>query len=149
MVLLMLFLDDCAWNQCYFLMQKVFACVWICKGVCVRALSCVWLFATPWTVAHQVPLFMEFSRQNYWSGLPFPPPGDLPYLEIEPEPLVSPELQVDFLSAAPLIQLCRCVYVIHTAWCCVSFYRPPAYKGAFSVAVKFTSPAHTPLRLED
>ena len=45
------------------------------KNVCV---SCVWLFATPWTVAHQAPLFMEFSRQEYWSGLPWPPPGDLP-----------------------------------------------------------------------
>ena len=36
-------------------------------------------FATPWTVAHQAPLSMEFSRQEYWTGLPFPPPGDLPY----------------------------------------------------------------------
>ena len=36
------------------------------------------LFATPWTVAHQVPLSVEFSRQEYWSGLPFPSPGDLP-----------------------------------------------------------------------
>ena len=40
--------------------------------------SCVWLFETPWTVAHQAPLFMEFSRQEYWSGLPCPSPGDLP-----------------------------------------------------------------------
>ena len=38
----------------------------------------VWLFATPWTVAYQAPLSMEFSRQEYWSGLPFPSPGDLP-----------------------------------------------------------------------
>ena len=38
-------------------------------------LSCVWLFAIPWTVAYQVPLSMEFSRQEYWSGLPFPSPG--------------------------------------------------------------------------
>ena len=38
-------------------------------------LSCIWLFATPWTVAHQAPLFTGFSRQKYWSGLPFPPPG--------------------------------------------------------------------------
>ena len=72
-------------------------------------LSVVSDFTTPWTIAHQVPLFMEFSRQNYWSGLPFPPPGDFPYLEIEPEPLVSPELQVDFLSTAPLIHaVCIC-----------------------------------------
>ena len=44
--------------------------------VCV--LSCVQLFATPWTVARQAPLSMEFSRQEYWSGLPFPSPGDVP-----------------------------------------------------------------------
>ena len=43
----------------------------------VKLLSCVWLFATPWTVAYQAPRFMEFSRQEYWSGLPFPSPGDL------------------------------------------------------------------------
>ena len=42
------------------------------------------LFATPWTVAHQVPLSVEFSRQAYWSGLPFPSPGDLPDTGIEP-----------------------------------------------------------------
>ena len=41
------------------------------------------LFVTPWTVAHQPPLFIEFSRQEYWSGLPFPSPGDLPDLGIE------------------------------------------------------------------
>ena len=42
------------------------------------------LFATPWTVAHQVPLSVELSRQAYWSGLPFPSPGDLPDTGIEP-----------------------------------------------------------------
>ena len=42
---------------------------------CAQSISCVQLFATPWTVAHQAPLSMEFSRQEYWSGLPFPPPG--------------------------------------------------------------------------
>ena len=39
-------------------------------------LSCVWLFGTPWTVVHQAPLSMEFSRQEYWIGLPFPTPGE-------------------------------------------------------------------------
>ena len=47
---------------------------------------------TPWTVACQAPLSLEFSRQEYWSGLPFPSPGDLPNLGIEPG---SPELQAD------------------------------------------------------
>ena len=44
----------------------------------VQSLSQVRLFATPWTVAHQAPLSVGFSRQGYWSGLPCPPPGDLP-----------------------------------------------------------------------
>ena len=43
-----------------------------------NVLSHVWLFATPWTVAHQAPLSMKFSRQEYWSGLPFSSPGDIP-----------------------------------------------------------------------
>ena len=43
----------------------------------VSSLSCVWLVATPWSVAHQAPLSVGFSRQEYWSGLPFPSPGDL------------------------------------------------------------------------
>ena len=47
-------------------------------------LSGVWLFATSRTLAHQAPLFMEFSRQEYWSGLSFPPPGDLPNPRIQP-----------------------------------------------------------------
>ena len=50
--------------------------------------------ATPWTVARQIPLSMEFSRQEYWSGLPFPSPGDLPDPGIEPR---SPALQADSL----------------------------------------------------
>jgi len=53
---------------------------------------------TPWTVAHQVPLSMEFSRQEYWSGEPFPSPGDLPDLEIK---LGSRALQVDSLPFVP------------------------------------------------
>ena len=54
--------------------------------------SRVWLLTTPWTAAHQAPLCMGFSRQEYWNELPFPPPGDLPDPGIEP---VSPKLQVD------------------------------------------------------
>ena len=55
-------------------------------------LSCVWLFASPWTVAHQASLSMGFSRQEYWSGLSCPPPGDLPDPGIELASLMSPEL---------------------------------------------------------
>ena len=53
----------------------------------VKSLSCVWLFATPWTVAHKAPLSMGFFRQEYWSGLPFPSPWDLPNPGIEPRSL--------------------------------------------------------------
>ena len=58
-------------------------------------LTCILLFATLWTIAHQAPLFMEFSRQDYWSGLPFPSPGDLPNPGIELMSPASPALQVD------------------------------------------------------
>ena len=56
------------------------------------------LFATPWTVAHLAPLSMGFSRQEYWSGLPFPFPGNIPNLGIEPR---SPELQAGALTSEP------------------------------------------------
>ena len=63
--------------------------------VCVLNLfSCVRLFVILWTVACQVPLTMGFSRQEYWSGLPCPPPGDLPDPGVKPS---SPALQVDSL----------------------------------------------------
>ena len=60
--------------------------------------SHVQLFATLWTVAHQAPLSMGFSRQEYWSRLPFPIPGDLPDPGIEP---ASPTLQADSLLSEP------------------------------------------------
>ena len=59
-------------------------------------------FATSWTVTHQVPLFMGFSRQEYWGGLPFPSPGHLPDPGIEPESPVSPASQADSLPAESL-----------------------------------------------
>ena len=64
----------------------------------VNLLSCVRLSVTPWTVAYQVPPSMGFSRQEYWSGLPFPSPGDLPNPGIEPR---SPEFQADALTSEP------------------------------------------------
>ena len=71
---------------------------WVCLYVFSR-FSCVRLVATPWTVAHQAPLFMGFSSQEYWSGLPFPSPGDLPDPGIEP---TSPALAGGFFTAEPL-----------------------------------------------
>ena len=52
---------------------------------------------TPWTIAYEAPLSMEFSRQEYWTGLPFPTPGDLPDPGIKPVSLASPALAVDSL----------------------------------------------------
>ena len=62
------------------------------KGKKVKSLSRVRLFATPWTVAYQASLSVGFSRQEYWSGLLFPSPGDLPDPGIEPR---SPALEAD------------------------------------------------------
>ena len=68
-------------------------CVCVCVCVCtLRPISHVQLFATLWTVACQAPLLMEFSRQEHLSGLPCPPPGDLPDPGAEPAGLTSPAL---------------------------------------------------------
>ena len=67
-------------------------------GVKVKSLSRVQLFATPWTVAYQAPPPMEFSRQEYWSGLPSPSPGDLLDPGIGPR---SPTLEADTLTSEP------------------------------------------------
>ena len=64
----------------------------------VKSLSCVRLFATSWTAAHQAPPSVGFFRQEYWNGLPFPSPGDLPDPGIKPR---SPALQADILTSEP------------------------------------------------
>ena len=68
----------------------------------MKSLSHVQLFVTSWTVAYQVPLSMEFSRQEYWSGLPFPSPGDLPNPGIKPR---SSAFQADALPSEPRLVL--------------------------------------------
>ena len=85
------------WNfqQCFMcLLSSEFAHV----KVKVKSLSRVRLFATPWTLAYQAPPSMGFSRQEYWSGLPFPSPGDLPNPGIKPRSLT---LQADALPSEP------------------------------------------------
>ena len=67
----------------------------------VKSHSRVQLFATPWTVAYQAPQFTGFSRQEYWSGLPFPSPGHLPGARVEPECLSSPALPGGFFATVP------------------------------------------------
>ena len=89
---------SCPWDSpgtntgvgCHFLLQ--------CMKVKVKSLSRVRLFATPWTVAYQAPPSMGFSRQECWSGLPFPSPGDLPVPGIKPR---SPALRADALPSEP------------------------------------------------
>ena len=81
-------IGSAAWNSAVFLLlfEK-----W-------KLLSCVWLFAAPWTAAHQAPPSTEFSRPEYWSRYPFPPPGHIPNPETEPR---FPTLQVNSLPAEP------------------------------------------------
>ena len=67
-------------------------------NMCMCMLSGGQLFVTPWTVAYQAPLSWDFSRQEYWSGLPFPSPGDLPDPGIEPASLMSPALAGGFFT---------------------------------------------------
>ena len=79
----------------------VYVCVCVCVCVCMCMLSRfshVWFFATLWTVAHQAPLSMGFSKQEYWSGVPCPPPGYLANPGIKPMSPAAPTLQVDSLS---------------------------------------------------
>ena len=71
----------------------------LCMHVCM--LNRVQFFETPWTVACQSPLSMKFSRQEYWSGLPFPCPGDLPNPGIEPGSPASPALAGGFFATVP------------------------------------------------
>ena len=88
----------------------------------VKSLSPVWLFVIPWIVAWQTSLSMGFSRQEYWSRLPFPPPGDLLNLGIEPESLASPVLEGRFFTSASIciymyIYICMYIYV-----CIISYF---------------------------
>ena len=80
--------------------MKIHVCVCVCVCVCALvAQSC--LFVTPWTVAGQAPLSMGFSRQESWSGLPFPSPGDLAHSGIQPMSLASPALAGGFFTSEP------------------------------------------------
>ena len=88
----------------------VCVCMCVCACACARVLSCIQLFVTLWTVACQALLSTEFSRQEYWSGLPFPSPEDLPNPGIQPRLPVSPTL------AANSSRLCNLRYQDHTCF---------------------------------
>ena len=72
---------------------------WLAAYVAVYTKLCLTLFVTPWTVAHQAPLSMRLPKQEHWSGLPFPSPGDLPDSGIEPR---LPALQANSLPLSHL-----------------------------------------------
>ena len=72
------------------------------EHMCVLSFSHILLFETPWAIACQAPLSMGFSRQEYWSGLPFSPPRDLPDPRIQPTSPVSPALLTDSLPLSHL-----------------------------------------------
>ena len=84
----------------YLLRQPLCVCVCVCVCVCGKSLSHVWLFTTSWIVAHQAPLSMGFPTQKHWSGLPFPPPGNLPNPGTRPMSLVSSTLADGFFNTA-------------------------------------------------
>ena len=81
--------------------------------MCVYAdlFSCIQLFVTLWNVACQAPLSMGFSRQEYWSGLPWPPPGDLPHPGIEPESLTSRALAGRFFITSAIREALSQTYI--------------------------------------
>ena len=106
---------DCGWFALYGRNQHN-----IIKSLCYAKSLRTQLFVTPWTVARQAPLSMEFSRQEDWSGLPFPSPGDLSDPRIEPMSLTSPALAGGiFITSATFsnkkikstyVQICTCKY---------------------------------------
>ena len=104
----------------------------------VKSLSLVQLFATPWTVAHQAPLSMEFSRQDYWNGLPFPSPRDLPDPGTQPG---SPTLQADALPSEPqgkpiLAFTGELFHFVIFLFLVVAFSFPPRERSSFSICCK-------------
>ena len=71
-----------------------------------QSLNHVQLFVAPWTIAHQAPLSVAYFRQEYWIGLPFPSPGDLPDSGIEPASLTSPALAGGFFTISATWEAC-------------------------------------------
>ena len=106
-----------------------------------KSLSCVRLCATPWTVARQAPLSTGFSWQGYWSGLPFPPPEDLPDPRMEPVSLTSPALAGgSFTTGAPW----EAPYSRQMVWKLLWVFQEPfwelyAYQNILRVGVKLDS----------
>ena len=109
------------WSSIYCFL--IHSCVCMCMCVCV--LSRVWLFATPWTIACQVPLFMEFSRQVYWSELPFPSPGDVPDPGIKPVSPAYPALTADSFPLGQMASQISSLCSLFCSWELISYIRFP------------------------
>ena len=111
----------------------------------MKSLSRVRLFATPWTVAYQAPHSMGFSRQEYWSGLPFPSPGDFPDPGIEPG---SPAFQADALASEPPRKPLACVVFIwilkFVAQCLLSVWEK-SWSLSFQILLLLHSLSRPPL----
>ena len=98
--------------------SSVCVCVCVCARVRTRAraqsLSHVQLFVTPWTGACQAPISLKIFKQEYWTGLPFPTPGDLPDQGIEPASLASPALSHGFFITAPPVAGTKITYPFYS-----------------------------------
>ena len=127
----------------------------VCVCVCAHSVTQSYLFMTTWTIAHQAPLSVGFPRQEYWSGLPFPPPGDLPNPGIEPESPVSPALAGRFFTLCHVGSHGALKYIylnpVHSRWqdahnhnerclggkaTLLPFYRNPKWLSPSSVIVE-------------
>ena len=95
------------------IIRNIHACYSHVMCVCAQLLSGVWLFTTPWTVTRQTPLSMGFPWQEYWSGLPCPPPGNLPNPGIKPTSLASPILTGGFFASKPPGKSISILYLIN------------------------------------
>ena len=111
----------------FFISFQPYAIILCCVHACVLShFSYVRLFTKLWTLPRQAPLSMGFSRQEYWSGLPCPPPGDLPAPGTEPISLMSPALAGGFLTTSATVEalvLCSCVKIWHKY--CLELYLEP------------------------
>ena len=108
----------------------------IFQSTCV--LSRVWLFATQWTVAWQAPLSRGFPRQEYWSVLPLPPPGDLPIPEIEPMSPAASALTCGFFTTEPPEQSIILSVWIKKQICLLLLFFFPFLTHSFVLAITYT-----------